>query len=74
MLINEVPLHGIKVGVWCGMSASRITVATFPFETTLTFFDHLCYCRRICTIFCQQDIVTPRTIPCVAYRVYVMTE
>jgi len=38
MLIHEVPLHDIKVGVWCAMSATRIIVAIFPYETTLTFF------------------------------------
>ena len=65
MLIHEVQLHDVKFGVWCAMSATSIIVAIFPFDTMPTFFEHLSYCRKICTIFCQQDIVTPRTIPCI---------
>jgi hypothetical protein len=61
----------LSFGVWCAMSATRIIVVIFSFETTLTFFEHLSYSRRICTIFCQQDIVTPGTILCVVCRVYV---
>jgi hypothetical protein len=61
MLIHKVPLCDVKVGVWCAISATRIIVVIFLFETLLTFFEHLSYWKRIYTIFCQQDIVTPCT-------------
>jgi len=30
MLVHEVPIDDVKVGVWCAMSASRITGPIFP--------------------------------------------
>jgi hypothetical protein len=28
IIINGIPLHGVKVGVWCAMSAGRTTKPT----------------------------------------------
>ena len=72
MLIHEMSLHDVKVSVWCAMSATGIIIAIF-LEAMLTFFERLSYCKRIYTIFCQQDI-TACTIPCMVCRVHVITE
>ena len=36
MLVHEVPIDDVKVGVWCAMSASRITGPIFPWGHTFT--------------------------------------
>jgi hypothetical protein len=40
VLVDEVPIDDVKVGVWCAMSASRITGAHFflrPYIHTYMF-------------------------------------
>ena len=70
MLIQEVPLHGVQVGVWCAMSATRIIGPIFFSETLnshryvtqiLTpFFERLSDYERTYAFF-QQDNASSRT-------------
>jgi hypothetical protein len=57
MLIHDVPLHDMKVGVWCAVGATRIIGCTFFVRACVhtdvlhsaTFFDHLSnYERTLC--------------------------